>query len=143
MKINPISSRLLPINQQKKYQQMDMVSFTAKSLKSAKKDLLTLMIEKEIRIADQKIRRLKLQELNILNFRAVNPTSISGGTFSVRSDVDLETLRENGIRIIVDFRGEATNDFAQRCIESGFEYFNFNLNKCIYYIILLIICIII
>lgn len=131
MKINPISTRIISYNNQKNVSNNNSVSFAATPLKPSSKDIHQIISNRKGKISRQQLKYLKMYELNILNFRTVNSTSVSGGTFSVRSDIDLKTLKDAGIKTIIDFRGEATSDFAKRCQESGFDYFNFNLNNVI------------
>lgn len=68
-------------------------------------------------------------KLMITNYRVVNSTSVSGATFSNRSIMDLKSLKEMGIDTIIDFRGEATGEFAKICEKAGLRYYNFNLNN--------------
>ena len=131
MKINPISTRIILNTKSQNTQNNSMVNFAAKPLKPLSKEFYQAVMGKRGNIAPQQLRQLRMLELRILNFRAVSSTSVSGGTFSVRPDIDLRALKEAGFKTIVDFRGEATNDFAKKCEKYGFRYFNFNLNNVI------------
>lgn len=131
MKINPISTRIMPNNNQKNVHKGTFVNFAANPIGAKSKDIYQVVANRNGRLSKQQLKLLKMQELNILNFRTVNPTSVSGGTFSVRSDIDLKSLKEAGFKTVVDFRGEATNDFADRCKQQGLNYFHFNLNNVI------------
>ena len=131
MKINPISTRIIPYNKQKTARSSGSVLFGAKPLGVNSKDIYHTISSRKGTISKKQLRNLKMHELNILNFRTVNSTSVSGGTFSVRSDIDLKSLKDAGIKTIVDFRGEATKDFANRCKDLNIKYFHFNLNNVI------------
>ena len=126
MKISSVSTVYLTNQYQPKNQQKMSVNFSAKNniprkIITADKMKLPKVVEKT------KI----IKELNIPNYRMVNSTSISGGTFSNRSILDLSELKSCGIETIIDFRGEAQQSFADSCKRLGLNYFNFNLNNVI------------
>jgi len=126
MKISSASTVYLTNQYQPKNQQKMSVNFSAKNniprkIITADKMKLPKVVEKT------KI----IKELNIPNYRMVNSTSISGGTFSNRSILDLSELKSCGIETIIDFRGEAQQSFADSCKRLGLNYFNFNLNNVI------------
>ena len=70
----------------------------------------------------------KLIQLQILNYRTVDTTCMSGSTFANKTE-KLGGLKEIGIKTIIDFRGEASNYFAQECKKNKIKYYNFNLNN--------------
>lgn len=129
MKISPISPNLL--NNQKTNLQKVGTTFSARVPKKpfihTVKKAHTPMGERRNISKPPKA----LTELNIPNYRIVNSTSLSGATFSNRSMIDLISLKEMGIDTIVDFRGEATGEFAEKCKRAGLKYYNFNLNNVI------------
>lgn len=70
----------------------------------------------------------KLTGLGMKNLRTISSKCFGGSSFS--SCVDkLDDLKKLGIKRIVDFRAEATLDFAEACKGKGFEYLNFPISS--------------
>ena len=71
----------------------------------------------------------KLQSLNIQNLRIIDKNLVSGATFETRPVQDLKKLKKNGIESIIDFREEASSNFAKICKKMNIDYFNFILDN--------------
>lgn len=89
-----------------------------------------------IQLTRSELRKIKrhtliMQKLNIPNFRTVNATCVSGATFEARPIIELKSLKDLGFDTIIDFRGEAKDNFPKLCKKKGLNYYNFNLNNVI------------
>lgn len=129
MRINPISPKTTINYNQSINRQTAGPNFSAKIPKTRQVHVIKKIQSNKINpeVKDKAIETL--QKLAISNYRVVNSTSVSGATFSNRSIMDLKSLKEMGIDTIIDFRGEAMNDFAKLCERAGLKYYNFNLNN--------------
>lgn len=66
--------------------------------------------------------------IGVKNLRRITPTCVSGETFAKKSVADLRKLKNAGIDTIVDFRSEATEEFARICEQNGIKYHLFPLD---------------
>ena len=62
-----------------------------------------------------------ISKLGAKNLRRVGINCFSGATFE-GSNINLNKIKDAGIKTIIDFRSEASKDFALECKNAGIEY---------------------
>ena len=74
---------------------------------------------------------VQLKILDLPNFRLIDSNSVRGGCLAAKSADTFKELKSAGIETIIDLRKEGGYDskYAQKCNQSGLNYFNFKLKE--------------